>query len=414
MRSRFDSRKRLFVTAAIVLGVVLGLALAEVAARLLEPGSDESLHVKHPTVGWIPGPGTIVEHKAEFKATYVINALGMREGPVVRTAAIARVRIAALGDSNTFGIGVAADEAWPNALEKLLFHGDLEAGAVYNLGARGYSVGQYLVRMRELYPVLRPHIVLVGFSMHNDLYDLVPPRMGGFVYGENAGRIYFDLDDQGRLVEHHDLVDKNPLTEAAASTRGTMLRVRQALSRNVALYRRWRGSHAAMWMAARFRPGGESLWPGIDTALKRELDSADRYRWQLAEAILAQLATEARATGAAVVLVTIPHHAVVSDEIWQSTYGTAANVYDRWIGGERLRDVAQRIGIAYVDTTERFVEEARRHKRALHFPLDRHYTAEGHRLIAAEVARTIEAKRLAAHAPEQEEDGYEHDESMAL
>jgi hypothetical protein len=65
----------------------------------------------------------------------------------------------------------------------------------------GYSVGQYFERFRGLKDKLHPSLVLVGFSMATDLYDLIPPERGGFVYGGNASRVYFDLSPGGELVE---------------------------------------------------------------------------------------------------------------------------------------------------------------------------------------------------------------------
>ena len=130
----------------------------------------------------------------------------MNDRPIEETVGRSALRVLALGDSHTYAVGVSQQEAWPNALEQMLFHGNLDAGTVYNSGVAGYSLGQYLVRYRTLRAALKPQVVVIGFSMATDLYDLVPPRLGGFVYGSEAGRLYFDLDDQGRLLEKRDLV----------------------------------------------------------------------------------------------------------------------------------------------------------------------------------------------------------------
>ena len=67
---------------------------------------------------------------AEFTAQYDVNAAGMNDRPIEESSGRARLRLLALGDSHTFAVGVSQAEAWPNALETWLFHGDLDAGTV--------------------------------------------------------------------------------------------------------------------------------------------------------------------------------------------------------------------------------------------------------------------------------------------
>jgi len=54
---------------------------------------------------------------------------------------------------------------------------------------------------QDLRARLAPTTVLVGVSTATDLFDLLPPRLGGFVYGGNAERDYFDLDDEGAVAK---------------------------------------------------------------------------------------------------------------------------------------------------------------------------------------------------------------------
>ncbi len=384
------TRRTLPIVIVVTLGVVLGLVAAEGTTRILYgEGRGDGVNVRHPTLGWVPKPGVTTVKTAEYEVVHDINALSMRDTPIAITRGAA-VRIVALGDSNTFGEGVNGDDAWPKALQRLLFHGRPEAGVVYNLGVIGYSVGQYLVRLRELQAQLAPQLVLIGFSMQNDLYDLMPPRLGGFVYGEDAGRIYFDLDVDGRLIELHDLVGKNPLLAPRSVARTLNVRVRQVLGHYSVLYRRLRASSMATWFAARVSVDGDSLWPGTEVPHKRTLEPRYAYRWSLAEAIIARVAEEAAQHEARVVLVNIPDIVTVYDDVWADTYGRDPGRYDRWIGGRRLGEIAQRVHIGYVDTTADFIAEVKRTGHWLHYHVDRHPTAEGHAVIAAAVARYVE------------------------
>ena len=172
--------------------------------------------------------------------------------------------------------------------------------------------------------------------------------------------------------------------------------IREFLGR-FSLYRRFRRSNLAMWIAVH-RPGGISLWPGLDTGLKKELTEDDKYRWLLAERILAKLVSEAQEMGTKVVIVNIPYLAQVYDATWAASFGTRPDVYDRWIAGRRLAELCQRIGAIYIDTTDAFVSAARERHKWLHWPQDAHPTPEGQDLIAEVVADGLIKKGLTSRS----------------
>jgi len=89
------------------------------------------------------------------------------------------------------------------------------------------------------------------------------------------------------------------------------------------------------------RPGRVSLWPGLDTALKKEPTEDDKYRWLLAERILSKLVGEAQEMKTKVVIVNL---AQVYDATWAASFRARPDVYDRWIAGQRLAELCQRIG----------------------------------------------------------------------
>ena len=179
-----------------------------------------------------------------------------------------------------------------------------------NGGVIGYSLGQYLQRYRLLRENIKPTMVIIGFSMATDLYDLVPPERGGFIYGGNASREYFDLGRDGTLVEKTHTENSST---ARAPEHNLAQRLRAFLE-GFALYRITKRSSLAMTVAVYFRPGGKSLWPGLDTALKIKRDDDDTFRWDLAERILALLASEAQSRQTKVILVNIPYLARIMHE----------------------------------------------------------------------------------------------------
>jgi hypothetical protein len=157
----------------------------------------------------------------------------------------------------------------------------------------------------------------------------------------------------------------------------------------LALYRLFKRSELAMWLAVRLSPGGESLWPGLDTALKNRPEADDAQRLTLAEAIIAELAAEAHAAGAAVVLLHIPYLAQVYDDAWDASFGGVPDRYDRDLASKRLAAIADRNGLLFVDAFPAMRDHARRTGRWLHHRLDGHPTKEGQEIIAEEVARVV-------------------------
>lgn len=397
---RYSNRTLAFATFVLMAAVMLlMLAAAEMLARLLEPRPPASppFYRSDPVLGWVPQPGNYTIATTEFSFSGTINSLTMNDREVVAGDLTRPRRILALGDSHTFAVGAPAEATWPKRLEARLFPDEPRGGVVWNAGVPGYSLGQYLLRFRSLQPQLHANLVVVGFSMATDLYDLIPPERGGFVYGGNAARTYFDLGANGELTKKTYRAPKRD-EAAPEATRDRALGLRDYLG-HLALYRRFKRSNLAVWIAVHSGFGGHSLWPGLDTALKKELTEDDRYRWLLAERILAELVEEARASGAQTVIVNMPYLAQVYDDVWAWSFGTKPDTYDRWIAGRRLGEICSRIGAGYIDTTDDFIAAVRARGHWLHWPQDAHPTPEGHDLIAAVAARGLpKAATVAAPA----------------
>jgi lysophospholipase L1-like esterase len=384
--------------AVVLLASLAVAATAEMVARYIEPKSEGAIvNLPEPTLGWVPRPGQYRVSTPEFTMTASINALGMNDRELTDADRERMNRILVLGDSHTFAVGASTFETWPKRLEALLFSQD-KSGVVWNAAVIGYSVGQYLERFRGVSQSVRPTLVLVGFSMATDVYDLIPPERGGFVYGGDAARVYFDLGADGKLLEKVYSAPKADRQTDTPSQIDTSLQIRGFLER-FALYRMLKRSNLAMWIAIHYRPGDSSLWPGLDTALKKDLTEDDKYRWLLAEKVLAELVQEAGQVGAKVVIVNIPYLAQVYDETWSASFGAMPDKYDRWIATQRLSDICGRIGATCIDTTKAFVDAVHQRGRWLHFPQDAHPTPEGQELIAKVVAAGLIQDGLILGAP---------------
>ena len=72
--------------------------------------------------------------------------------------------IVTIGDSQTYGSGVAFDQAWPRVLEKL------SSCRIYNMAFGGYGPLQYSVLAREAVR-FKPRLIFVAIYFGNDFYN---------------------------------------------------------------------------------------------------------------------------------------------------------------------------------------------------------------------------------------------------
>lgn len=98
-----------------------------------------------------------------------INRQGFRGDEIVATPSNGTFRIACVGDSVTFGMGVEASDAWPAALAAhVLPPAGFDRAEVINAGVPGYNLQQVVECIRTRILALDPHVVVVGLVC-NDL-----------------------------------------------------------------------------------------------------------------------------------------------------------------------------------------------------------------------------------------------------
>jgi lysophospholipase L1-like esterase len=98
------------------------------------------------------------------------NSYGFRDREFPLVPSPSTLRVLCLGDSLTFGDGVAVEDTYPKQLEKFLNGNKRDSYEVINTGVAGYDTWQEaaFLRMRGLQ--FRPSIVVLGFYSN----DIVP------------------------------------------------------------------------------------------------------------------------------------------------------------------------------------------------------------------------------------------------
>lgn len=156
----------------LVLSSVVGLAIVEGLLVFLVPppivwlDPQESYHVDS-KVGHRLVPG---QRSYTHSFPVVTNSLGMRDREFSAVPAPGVVRILCLGDSLTFGDGVAVEDTYPKQLEARLGREGAVRYEVINAGVPSYDTWQEVVYFEEWGWRLKPNTVVIGFYAN----DVVP------------------------------------------------------------------------------------------------------------------------------------------------------------------------------------------------------------------------------------------------
>lgn len=178
--------RRIVARALLVLGALaVALALAEAALRLSRPATSAysvattadqyRFYQFDERLGWVNAPGAHGTFaRDEFRYEVAINSHGMRQREVALEKAPQTRRIAVLGDSFVWGIGVAdADRATEQLAQRL------DGVEVLNFGVSGYAPVQYLLDLERVLS-FAPDLVLLVFCLGNDFVDNVQSVRYGY------------------------------------------------------------------------------------------------------------------------------------------------------------------------------------------------------------------------------------------
>ena len=187
-------RRSAFKFAAGTISLMAALLVAEVALRALGDQLPNGMVVERHDLGevtadphWIDSP-----HYGRRLRASVDTLNEWREGDIVRMGFIAppdvqgplhrftfhtdaegfrnqavrdRFEIAALGDSFTDAMTMAAEHSWPVQLEKV------SGASVQNYGTAGFGPQQELLVLKEAIAPHRPRTVVLAFFAGNDIFD---------------------------------------------------------------------------------------------------------------------------------------------------------------------------------------------------------------------------------------------------
>lgn len=155
----------------------------ELAIRILEPArvqdgatdtpwdehGNSLLHVRsdNPRLVYELRPSASV-YVDKFERTFTTNAAGFRDREYPRAKPDGVYRIAAIGDSVTFGWDQALDETYPKLLEAGLAAAGMANVEVLNFGIGGYNSLQEIELIRARALAFEPDLLLLAYVMNDN------------------------------------------------------------------------------------------------------------------------------------------------------------------------------------------------------------------------------------------------------
>jgi lysophospholipase L1-like esterase len=342
-----------FVLAEGMLRLVIGWLPTE-TQQLVQDGPRHQ-GTTHPYIGHLHTPHhAFTISGRDFNAVHHVDGLGFRNSwPWPEQA-----EIVVLGDSVTFGHGVADEQAWPAVLAQ-----SLPQRRVVNLGLEGAGVQQYL-RIHETFGVtLRPKLLLIGLFLRNDFWDA---DMFDRWLSSGVGGNYMVWRNYGR-------------PRKISSVRGKVrwssyLLAKESYLFNL-LHEVWRiGKSTSQPEPTVFQfADGTQLQLFPDDLEKKTVGAQpDRPEFQLVLQALQGIQSIATANGTRTLTVIQPS----KEEVYLPLLGEVSPD-----PGAPLRQALDKLGLAYLDLTPAFRQRAAAGER-LFFEVDGHPNVAGYALIA--------------------------------
>lgn len=362
----------------LVLGAsLISFGLGELLVRLVAP---QQLIVQRPdlyrpmdTVGYAHRPNVLTTvNSGDRTVTMHTDSSGFRVGAKGRPTGEYRVLL--LGDSFVAAMQVEYEESLPGLIEQCFATRTGHTAAVWNAGVAGWDPPQYYVQARHTLPTARFDLVLVAVYLGNDVVNrryVFPPR-------EADRERTFWLP---RKLSYREFVD------AFLAPINDLLETR---------------SHLFVFLKNRFqtllmRAGLTAV--EVSSSLKRS--EAQSPRWSLTAGILADIDSLAKAYGTPTLFALIPAVEQVEPNVLRERlkgFGIDPASLDLDQPSQLLGIELERRKLSYVSLL-RPLREAQARGVSLYGVVDKHPSADGHRVMWDALAPALAAKLRLDYRP---------------
>jgi lysophospholipase L1-like esterase len=348
-------------------------------------------------MGYIPTPTTAdTLHRFTFRT----DAEGFRNRAVRE-----RFEVAALGDSFTDAMTMAAEASWPARLERIL------GAPVQNYGTAGFGPLQELLVLKDFVRPHRPRVVVLAFFAGNDIFDAE-----AFDAFQRSGGTQQRTAQGWRIKDVISRADTWFVVSALRAGGRWMRRPQEVVEAATSVER-----PVGTTMADGGRPSFDrgmfdvrvagrrlpfALMPPYLNTLNfsdRELEA--RPGWRLTRAAIAEMQTVSQSFGATFVVMFVPFKSQVylpllerafPKEVLRSAFRFYLDAYGRDLDVDRLhanrlaqtslmRRFCEQAGIRFLDTTPALMARVSEGEN-VYFPDESHLNEAGEAILADTLA----------------------------
>jgi hypothetical protein len=423
---------RLFKFALLLVALIFGLLIAEIALRLA--GYTYPVFYTTDVVrGYALKPGMSGWYRKEGAAYIRINSDGLRDREHAKPKPANTVRIAVLGDSYAEALQVPLEDAFWVVLEQRLQSCPAFAGRqieVINFGVSGYGTAQELLTLREQVWDYAPDIVLLAVTTNNDITDNLralkrTEEIPYFVYRDGQ----LALDDSFRQSRTFQL--RHSALNRAGRWIRDHLRVIQAFHQGHYALKNYLASRRTPAAAAAAPPSpapgardvNEAHAPstnspatnapatnapaqrveatvisdelGIDNLIYREpADATWQEAWRVTEGLIKLMRDEVHARGAKFLVVTLSNGVQVHPQpAARAAFLRRVGANDIFYPDARLKSFGERENFSVLTLAPELQQYAEQHQAFLHgFGRDLgngHWNSSGHRVAGELLAQKL-------------------------
>jgi hypothetical protein len=334
--------------------------------------------------GWVKNP--------EYAAHVKISSIGLRDDEVAIPKPPGTFRIVLLGDSFVEGAQVSVGQPSSEVLERALNALPTGAGRptryeVVNAGVGGWGPGEEYLWLKTEGLGLQPDVVIQQLYLGNDISD-AGCRLSG--QDELKQRVCFYLDASGQLYE--DELRPRPPRPADFWRDGP---------RQYSVLFNVFESGVLETQEGRVTDEPAANWRSHMRVFSLNVPRGDRPLWEEAWQVTGALVGESkRATegaSATYILTSVPTIYQVYPDEWGQAVAENNLKPDQWDldrPGQRLGEIASRLGATYLDMAPAFREAAQSSRSQLYYHYDLHITAAGHEVVARILERLLAERGL--------------------
>lgn len=363
---------------------ILTIVVLELVLRIFQPshGTWRIHRIPDPELGWVLEPG--VEFSLQVPGGNVsvrYNREGFRDSEHTGSPAGNALSIVVLGDSFMEANMVPLQNVFHKHLERIAASRGTQI-VTYNLGVGGYGTLQEYMMFKKAGAKRKPNLVLLAFYMHNDVRNNAEylnvgaqtmregKRKRPYLKQSNAAE-WTILKPDYKAIQAKYLKQKNSWS--------FRIKYNSAL---LSLIRNVQRTFESRSQAVR----------GLGTLAMHICQGAQHYEpaWGTTERIIKRLKNEVQATGAKLIVFSVPTIFDTDKNLIAELEPLAKKSNLRFCvenspGYRRLRTILERNDIPYIDLVPDFRRVVTEEGRNLFVKGDWHWNSEGHALAAKTV-----------------------------